>query len=109
MKQDDVRYRWYKSDDARFWIVDEVLGQKLAFCRSESVAERLCAKLNLLEMEIVWNWWQSMATMPVVTVLPCLKNIFETYWNRTELVQNRDPMVASRAGVWDASAPTNHI
>ena len=109
MKQDDIRYRWYKSDDARFWIVDEVLGHNLGFCRSESVAERLCSKLNLLEMEIVWNGWQSMATMPVVTVLPCLKNIFETYWNRTELVQNRDPMVASRAGVWDASAPTNHI
>ena len=55
MKQDDVRYRWYKSDDARFWIVDEVLGHNLGFCRSESVAERLCEKLNLLEMEIVWN------------------------------------------------------
>ena len=55
MKQDEIRYRWYKSDDARFWIVDEVLGRNLGFCRSESVAERLCAKLNLLEMEIVWN------------------------------------------------------
>ena len=42
--------------------------------------------------------------MPVVTVLPCLKNIFETYWNRTELVQNRDPMVASRAGTLMASS-----
>ena len=55
MKQDDIRYRWYKSDDARFWIMDEVLGHNLGFCRSESVAERLCSKLNLLEMEIVWN------------------------------------------------------
>ena len=53
MKQDDVRYRWYKSDDARFWIVDEVLGLNLGFCRNHSVAERLCEKLNLLESDIV--------------------------------------------------------
>ena len=48
-----IRFRWYRGDDLRFWIVDEVLGLNLGFCRSESVAERLCSKLNLLENDIV--------------------------------------------------------
>ena len=51
--KDKIRFRWYHDDLARFWIVDEVLGLNLGFCRSESVAERLCSKLNLLESDIV--------------------------------------------------------
>jgi len=54
-EQEQIRFRWYKSDDARFWIVDEVLGINIGSCRSQSVAERLCEKLNLLEQEVVWN------------------------------------------------------
>ena len=50
-----MRFRWYKSDDLRYWIVDEVLGIQLGCCGSESVVERLCEKLNLLEQDIVFQ------------------------------------------------------
>ena len=55
MNENNLRFRWYKSDDARYWIVDEVLGIQLGCCRSESVVIRLCEKLNLLEQDIVFN------------------------------------------------------
>ena len=52
-EQNDLRFRWYADDVGRIWIVDEVLGLNLGFCRNHSVAERLCEKLNLLESDIV--------------------------------------------------------
>ena len=55
MNENKIRFRWYKSDDLRYWIVDEVLGIQLGCCGSESVVERLCEKLNLLEQDIVFQ------------------------------------------------------
>ena len=102
------RFVWYKSDTTVFWIVDEVLGYTLGRCGSQAVAERLCRSLNALESEIVWNWVQSIWTMPVATVLQTFLKFFENGVYRTEMIQNRAPWWPSGWALRECLGLFNH-